>query len=41
MEVVDKWELGGRQGYVRPVMGEPGPDSPEKDSDYTQMLPQT
>ena len=34
MEVVDEWELGGRQGNVPPGMGEPEPEKDSGKRDY-------
>ena len=34
MDVVDEWELGGRQGDVPPGMGEPGPERDSRKRDY-------
>ena len=35
MDVVDEWELGGRQGDVPPGMGEPEPERDFRKQDYT------
>ena len=34
MDVVDEWELGGRQGDVPPGMGEPAPERDSRKRDY-------
>ena len=39
MEVVDEWELGGRQGGVPPGMGEPEPEKNESKRDYDTPYP--
>jgi mannosyl-oligosaccharide alpha-1,2-mannosidase len=39
MEVVDEWELGGRQGDVQPGMGEPEPESNTTRRDYYTAYP--
>jgi hypothetical protein len=38
MEVVDEWELGGRQG-VPPGMGEPEPERDAQKRDYYSSYP--
>ena len=35
MDVVDEWELGGRQGDVPPGMREPAPERDSIKQDYT------
>ena len=37
MEVVDEWELGGRQGNVPPGMGEPEPERDSGKRDYSSF----
>ena len=39
MEVVDEWELGGRQGDVPPGMGEPEPEKDRRKRDYYSPYP--
>jgi hypothetical protein len=39
MEVVDEWELGGRQGDVPPGMGEPEPETNSAKLDYSIPYP--
>ena len=39
MEVVDEWELGGRQGDVPPGMGEPEPERNASRRDYHTPYP--
>ena len=39
MEVVEEWELGGRQGDVPPGMGEPKPEREWKNRDYHSPYP--
>jgi hypothetical protein len=39
MDVVDEWELGGRQGDVPPGMGEPEPERDASKRDYFTPYP--
>jgi len=39
MEVVDEWELGGRQGDVPPGMGQPEPEKDSGKRDYYSTYP--
>jgi len=39
MEVVDEWELGGRQGDTPPGMGEPEPEKDSAKQDYSHFWP--
>ena len=39
MEVVDEWELGGRQGSIPPGMGEPAPEKDTGKRDYFTVWP--